>query len=64
MWVHIRNTQKYNSLTNSTVHKKLLDDPAGSKHIENVHNKTNGNIIILVITNLLCWWLCNDTMYV
>jgi hypothetical protein len=43
-------TTSYNSIRNSTFHEKLPDgDPAGSKHVANVHNKTNGNIITLVI---------------
>jgi hypothetical protein len=30
--------EKYNSITSSTFHKKLPDDnPAGSKHVANVH---------------------------
>jgi hypothetical protein len=50
MWIHIRNTCKYNSIRNSTFHKKLPDDdPAGSKHVANVHNETNDNTISLAI---------------
>lgn len=33
---------------NGTFHEKLPDDPAGSKHVANVHN-TNDNTITLVI---------------
>jgi hypothetical protein len=48
-WINIRNTQKYNSIVNSIFHEKLPDDdPAGSKHVANVHNKTNINTVILV----------------
>jgi hypothetical protein len=35
---------------NSTFHEKLPDhDQAGSKHVANVHNKTNDNTTTLVI---------------
>jgi hypothetical protein len=35
---------------NSIFHEKLHhDDPAGSKHVPNVHNKTNDNTVTLVI---------------
>jgi hypothetical protein len=34
----------------STFHEKLPDDdPAESKHVANIHNKTNDGTIILVI---------------
>jgi hypothetical protein len=37
-------------MTNSTFHEKPFDDnPAGSKQVANVCNKTNDNTITLVI---------------
>jgi hypothetical protein len=43
---------KYSSITTSSFYEKLPDDdPAGSKHVANVHNKTNEPKITLV--NLL-----------
>jgi hypothetical protein len=50
MWIHIRKIQNYNSITNSIFHEKLPeDDPAGSKHVANVHNITNDNIVTMII---------------
>jgi hypothetical protein len=41
---------RYYSITNCTFHEKLPDDnPAGSKHVANVHNEMNGNTKKLVI---------------
>lgn len=48
MWIHIKNTYKYNSITKGTFHEQLPDDdPAGLKHVANtrIHNKMNGNKI-------------------
>jgi hypothetical protein len=50
MWIRIRNAQKYNSIKNNKFHEKLPDDdPARSKHVGNIHNKTNDNSVTLVI---------------
>jgi hypothetical protein len=41
---------KYNLITSSTFHEKLPDDDtAGSKHVANVHNKTNENTITTLV---------------
>jgi hypothetical protein len=41
---------------NSTFHEKFPDDddPAGLKHVANVHNKTNDNTITLLIYFKIC----------
>lgn len=52
---HVRNTQKYNSITNSTFHENFPDDhPAGSKHLAYVHDEKNNTITLVYSLGIFC----------
>jgi hypothetical protein len=47
---HYKYIHKYNPITSSIFHEKLPDDdPAWSKHVVNVQNKTNDNTVTLIV---------------